>query len=271
MAILYLRTSTIRRAAGRTAIAAAAYRAGVALHDPRTDEWHDYRRKRGVVTNGLVGWQGERAALWTAAEQAERRRDSVVAREVVVAIPHELPPDRAADLLRGWAAWIAHRHHCAADWSLHLPSRDGDSRNLHGHILLTTRRSDGARLLEKTRELDDRKIGGRHLRAWRAEWARRARVALTEIGVSADLPHQPYAQQARERRLPALVGGEHLGPARTAMARRGVSVPALARNAARQALNTEVRQWRRVYQNALATAVEEAVLPDPPRRHQRVR
>jgi hypothetical protein len=207
VAILYMRTSTIRRSAGRTAVAAAAYRAAVALEDPRTGERYDFTRKRGVAASGLAGWKGTRGELWAAAEKAERRRDATVAREVVIAIPHELPPERAAALLRDWAEWIARRHGCAADWSLHLPGREGDRRNLHGHILLTTRRSDGARLTEKTRELDDRKAGSRHLRAWRAEWAKRARAALAEIGVAADLDPRPYAAQAREKRVPFAARG----------------------------------------------------------------
>jgi len=271
VAILYMRTSTIRRSAGRTAVAAAAYRAAVALDDPRTGERHDFTRKRGVAASGLAGWKGTRGDLWAAAERAERRRDATVAREVVIAIPHELPPDRAAALLRDWAEWIARRHGCAADWSLHLPGREGDRRNLHGHILLTTRRSDGARLTEKTRELDDRKAGSRHLRAWRAEWAKRARAALAEIGVAADLDPRSYAEQAREKRVPALLGGEHLGPARAALARQGVPVAAALRNATRQALNAEVRAWRRALDDTLAAVIDEAASGGPPPPHQRVR
>ena len=266
-----MRTSTIRRSAGRTAIAAAAYRAAVALDDPRTGERHDYLRKRGVAASGLAGWKGTRGGLWAAAEQAERRRDATVAREVVIAIPHELPPARAAALLRDWAEWIAKRHGRAADWSLHLPGRDGDRRNLHGHILLTTRRSDGLRLTAKTRELDDRKTGGRHLRAWRAEWARRAREALAEIGIAADLDPRPYAAQARERRVPPMLGGEHLGPARAALARRGVPVKAALRNATREALNAEVRAWRRAFEETLTAVIDEAASAGPTRPHQRVR
>jgi ATP-dependent exoDNAse (exonuclease V) alpha subunit len=271
VAILYLRTSTIKRSAGRTAIAAAAYRAAVALDDPRTGERHDFTRKRGVAASGLVGWTGTRAELWAAAEKAERRRDATVAREVVIALPHELPPERAAALLRDFVEWIARRHGCAADWSLHLPSREGDRRNLHGHILLTTRRSDGARLTGKTRELDDRKAGGRHLRGWRAEWARRARAALAEIGIAADLDPRPYAAQAREKRIPALLGGEHLGPAHAALARRGAPVAAALRNATRQAINAEIRAWRRALDETLAAVIDEAASAGPPQRDQRAR
>ena len=45
MAIYHLSVKTISRSAGRSATAAAAYRAGVEITDERTGEIHDYTRK----------------------------------------------------------------------------------------------------------------------------------------------------------------------------------------------------------------------------------
>ncbi len=47
MAILYFFVQVIRRAAGRSAVAAAAYRAGERLHDERLDRDHDFRARSG--------------------------------------------------------------------------------------------------------------------------------------------------------------------------------------------------------------------------------
>ena len=86
MAIYHLSVKTISRTAGRTATAAAAYRAGVEITDERTGEIHDYTRKGGVVSTNLVlpadapAWASDRAALWNAAELAEKRKNSTVAR-----------------------------------------------------------------------------------------------------------------------------------------------------------------------------------------------
>jgi MobA/MobL family len=45
MAIYHLSVKTISRSAGRSATAAAAYRAGIKITDERTGELHDYTSK----------------------------------------------------------------------------------------------------------------------------------------------------------------------------------------------------------------------------------
>ena len=120
MAIYHLSVKTISRSAGRSATAAAAYRAGVEIADERTGEVHDYRRKGGVDSAELVlpvgapEWAVDRAALWNAAEQAEKRKNSTVAREFEIALPAELSPDErqrlALDFARElWSATGARR------------------------------------------------------------------------------------------------------------------------------------------------------------------
>ena len=54
MAIFHLSVKTISRGAGRSATAAAAYRAGVEIVDERTNEVHDYTRRSGVESVDLV-------------------------------------------------------------------------------------------------------------------------------------------------------------------------------------------------------------------------
>ena len=50
MASFHLAVKTIGRSAGRSATAAAAYRAGVEIADERTGIVHDYTRKQGRRT-----------------------------------------------------------------------------------------------------------------------------------------------------------------------------------------------------------------------------
>ena len=54
MAIYHFSMKTISRSAGRTATAAAAYRAGVAITDMKTGEVHNYCYKKGVLGKGIV-------------------------------------------------------------------------------------------------------------------------------------------------------------------------------------------------------------------------
>ena len=161
MAIYHLSVKTVSRSAGRSATAAAAYRSGVEITDLRTGEIHDYTRKGGVESADLVlpvgapEWASNRAELWNAAEQAETRKNSTVAREFEIALPSELSPDERKRLAIDFAREIVERHGCAADVAIHAPGKEGDNRNHHAHILCSTRRLLPEGFGEKTRELDE--------------------------------------------------------------------------------------------------------------------
>ncbi len=80
-AIFHLEVSTVSRTQGRSSVAAEE------LLDTRTGMIHDYRRKGGVLETFLAvpdgcDWVTDRSTLWNAAEAAETRRNSVVARRV---------------------------------------------------------------------------------------------------------------------------------------------------------------------------------------------
>jgi hypothetical protein len=226
MAIFHLQISTISRSAGRTATAAAAYRLGESITDDRTGLTHDYRRRSGVIATGLVGWKGDQATLWNSAEAAEKRSDARTAREVLVALPHELTPEQQTRLLRGFALHLRDRYGVAASWSLHAAPRGGDERNRHGHILITTRAvDDDGRFGAKTRVLDDKKTGPEQIEALRHEWEQRVNRELARAGIASRI------SGGRQRIEPM----EHLGPRRTAAERRGVRTRAGDRNRARAA------------------------------------
>jgi len=221
MAIYHLSVKAVSRSAGRSATAAAAYRAGVEITDERTGEIHDYRRKRGVESADLVlppgapEWATDRAALWNAAEAAERRKDACVAREYVVALPSELPPEARQRLALDFAREMAEREGCAVDVAIHAPGKDGDDRNHHAHILRTTRKVGPNGL---TAKLDTEQAGRRRaddLAAVRARWAELVNDRLQAHGIEARVDHRTLAAQGIER--PATT---HLGPAVTAMQRR---------------------------------------------------
>ena len=221
MAIYHLSVKTISRSAGRSATAAAAYRAGVKITDERTGEIHDYTRKGGVESAELVlpagapEWAADRAALWNAAEQAETRKNSTVAREFEIALPEELSPAERARLARDFARELVERHGCAADVCIHAPGKDGDDRNHHAHILLTTRRLGPEGLTEKTRELDDQKTGAQIVTQWRERFAQMQNSALERAGCAERVDHRTLKAQGIEREAT-----RHLGPGATGYERR---------------------------------------------------
>ena len=114
-----------------------------------------------------------RAQLWEAAERAERRKNSVVAREVLLALPHEMPLAAHRKAVGAFCGWLVGRYGVAADAALHTPKSGHDARNIHAHVLMTTRRLAAHGLGEKTRELDDNRLAGPlEIEAMREAWAR---------------------------------------------------------------------------------------------------
>ena len=222
MAIYHLSVKTISRSAGRSATAAAAYRAGVKIADERTGEIHDYRKKRGVEASGIIlpdgapDWAANRDTLWNTAEQAENRKNSTIAREIEVSLPAELTVQQRQTLAYEFAAEIAASHGCAVDVAIHKPGRGSDDRNHHAHLLMTTRKIEAGGMGAKTREWDARKTGPALVTQWRARWAEHVNHALEHAGQSARVDHRSLKEQGIER-----VPTKHLGPTATAIERRG--------------------------------------------------
>ncbi|WP_175479036.1 MobA/MobL family protein [Rubrimonas cliftonensis] len=215
--------TVISRGKGRSATGAAAYIGAMKIADDRDGRVHDYRRKRGVERVEIVGFPGDAAQLWNAAEAAETRRNSCVARETILAIPAELSEDRRQALVRGYALWLRDTYGVAAMTAIHAPSREGDARNCHGHVLETTRaveRKSGA-FGGKIRLMDDRKSGPIEVERRRVEWARRANAELARIGAAARIDHRSHARRAATGDEPAgMIRVRHQGPARTAVTRK---------------------------------------------------
>lgn len=94
----------VSRSGGRSSVAAAAYRAGEELRDHRQGLTHDYSKRAGVVSaeillpEGASAELGDRGTLWNAVEAAEKRIDSQVARDFMIAIPHQLTPEEGRRL-----------------------------------------------------------------------------------------------------------------------------------------------------------------------------
>lgn len=259
MAIYHLSMKPISRSDGRSSTGAAAYRAGERIVDERTGEIHDYTRKRGIeITNLVLPSETafvavNRSALWNAAEAAEKRKDARVAREFEVALPAELPEEMRMLVTLDFAQKLADRYGVAADVAIHAPSRNGDSRNHHAHILCTTRKvgrgENGEPVMgEKSElELSDRKrneLGlppmNEELVALRELWAKTVNQFLAP---ERHIDHRSLKAQGITDRLPQV----HLGPAVTQMHRRGEkSEKWLLWEQANEALRAAAEEGRRM-------------------------
>ena len=263
MASYHLSVKTIKRSAGRSATAAAAYRAGELIACEREGRVHDYTRKAGVEDSFILApedapdWAQDRAALWNAAEARETRANSVTAREWELALPAELDAEARRVLVMGFARELVARYGVAADVAIHAPHRDGDQSNHHAHVLTTTRRVTIEGLTDKTRVLDAKATGGPEIEVLRARWAELQNHALERQGHEVRVDHRSLAVQ-REAALAqghALKAEEldrapevKLGPAASAIERREQQaawyedrdyVPVTERGAAVQAARQE--------------------------------
>ena len=280
-AIFHLDVSTVSRSTGRSAVAAAAYRAGSKLLDARTGLEHDYRRKGGVVESFIAApdgcdWITDRNTLWDAAEAAENRKNSTVAREWLVALPDALGALQRAELARALATELATRFGVAVDVAIHDASRRGDKRNHHAHLLTTTRTAGPDGLGDKTRILDAAKTGGVEIANMREWWAgtvndalaaaksearvdhRRKSVIAVEARAEAKVLEQQAADVAALNAKPSEVGGVWKGLGHAARALRSGGVAAFVSTNA-QVENLKAR--------ALALREKAERYSTPPNRH----
>ena len=243
MAIYHCSVKPISRGAGQSIVAAAAYRHGCRMEDKRTGEVHDYSRKRGVTVSAAFfpsnvdcSWATKSEILWNTAELAEKRKDARLGREIVLALPSELSPTERKALAEEMAQHVADRYGVAVDAAIHAPSRQGDERNFHVHMLVSSRRITSKGFGEKTRELDDRERGPAEVEHIRSEWARLANHALEKAGQQITIDHRSFQRQGVNR-IPTL----HLGASANALERRGIQTRIGDRNRSAQVFNAKVK------------------------------
>jgi hypothetical protein len=220
----------IKRSAGRSAVAAAAYRHNTRMTDERTGLVHDFKRKGDLVAEGVIGWTDTPATLWNAAEQSENRKNSITAREIVLALPHELDIKTQERLIRGHCLMMRDRYKVACSYVIHDPENDGN-KNTHAHIMITSREvSQAGEFGKKTRILDDRKTGSVEFEHMRAAWAKRANAALEKAGVAERIDHRSHTRRAEAGEAPQQEPQRHMGPRLTAVARKHEAAEAKARS-----------------------------------------
>lgn len=219
MAIFRLSASVVKRAAGRSAVAAAAYRSGTLQHDERTGQSFDYQRRRGVEHEAILtpgnapAWMADRERLWNGVEAVEKRKDAQLAREVQLALPHELSHAQRVALVTEFVRDEFVAKGMVADIAIHAPDRGADERNHHAHVMLTLREIEGDGFGPKCREWNRKE----QLQEWREHWAERVNQALDRAGHDARIDHRSLEAQGLDREAQP-----KLGPAATELERRGI-------------------------------------------------
>jgi hypothetical protein len=249
-----LSAKLISRGTGRSAIAAAAYRAGQRLVDRQSGLVFDYRRRSDVLDRCILApdvapdWVRNREDLWNAVEGAEKRKDAQVAREIQLSLPHELSLDANCSLVLQFVREQFVARGMVADVAIHEAHRGSDERNIHAHILLTTRTIDRDGFGKKDRSWNERAL----LESWREAWELHVNRRLERERIQGRVDHRSYATRGLD-----LEPEPKQGPVATKMERMGRTSragedrrAARARNAERQRLHEERELLERQIRNA---------------------
>ena len=221
MAIYHLSVKVISRAAGRSALAAAAYRSADRLHDERLDRDHDFTNKSGVVHSEVLLPDGaperlsDRATLWNEVEAFEKRKDAQLSREVEFAIPREMNQQQGIELARDFAQAEFVDAGMIADLNVHWDIGADGMAKPHAHVMLTMREVDAEGLGAKVRDWNRTEL----VEQWRERWADHVNQRLAELDIDARIDHRSLEAQGI-----ALEPQNKIGPAASRMGDRGLEV-----------------------------------------------
>lgn len=241
MAVYHCTAKVVSRASGQSVIAKAAYNARDDLKSERTGERCDFSNSShsAVLFSGIFApkdapdWARDREQLWNRVEAAEKRKDAQLAREIEIALPHELTDEQRKWLVTDFVRENFLRKGMVADVNSHAPDKDGDPRNFHAHILLTMRYIGPDGFGEKAREWNSRQELGQ----WRENWANLANRYLERFGHEARIDHRSLVEQGIAREP-----GRHRGPELAAMERRGEHSDVLERLGREDANKDDLRE-----------------------------
>ena len=235
MSLYHLSVKVISRGDGRSAVAAAAYRAGEKLTCDHYEKIQDYTKKSGVEFTNIYAPENtnpellDRQTLWNTVEKVERRKDAVLAREFEIAFPCELNAEQRKQLLDELCQKLVEKYNVVVDAAIHAPHTDSgsDERNYHAHIMFTTRaiNEHGEFASKKYRDFS-RDNGTQTVCDWREDFADLCNKHLELAGFDERVDHRSYADQNKHYLEPTV----HEGPAVTAMRRNGIDTEISLKN-----------------------------------------
>lgn len=179
MAIYHCSVKIIGRSAGRSSVAAAAYRSAECLTNEYDGIEHDFTKKGWVEFTEIILPENapeeykDRSTLWNAVEAVEKSQDAQLAREFEVALPAELTREQQIEVVEAFVRENLTSQGMVADIAIHNPPKTNDRHqpididgnatrdvnemqfiNPHAHILCTVRPMDEQGVWEKKSEVE---------------------------------------------------------------------------------------------------------------------
>ena len=248
IALFHFHVTQIKRSAGQSAVAAAAYRAGEKLHSEYYGEDSDYTHKRGVICSEILLPShapleyADRKTLWNAVEKAERGKKAQLAYSFDIALQNEFSMQENIDLARQFLLEQFVSRGMVVDFAVHSPDKeDGGISNPHFHVMCPIRPLDehGRWGNKQRREyvLDEhgeriRDEAGNYvfnavpttdwgspetLEHWRQAWAEMCNVKFVARGLVCRIDHRSFVRQGVEQ-----IPTQHEGPTVRAMEAKGI-------------------------------------------------
>lgn len=222
----HLHVHTISKLKNQSALASAAYRRAERFEAQSTSVTHaaayqraqqlgndgqvfDYRRKIGVAWTGIMAPEFtpnellDAQTLWNTVERIEFRANARLAREMIIALPHQVNLDTQVEMLRRFVTAHLVARGMVADCAVHRPPVEhrGDPRNWHAHVLLTDRPMTATGFAAtKDRNWNARE----NVTLWRNAWADTHNAMMAELG----LPHRIDHRSLEAQRQDALQRGD---------------------------------------------------------------
>lgn len=267
MADFHFSVTQIKRSAGQSAIACAAYRAGEKLHSDYYGEDSDYTKKKGVAFRDILlpvsapSAYSDRETLWNAVEKAEKHPKAQLAYSFDFSLQNEFTMDENLAIAREFIQRNFVDRGMIADYAIHLPEKeDGGTPNPHVHVMCPIRplNKDGSWGAKQKRvyRLDE---GGNRIRdadgnelydavpttdwgkpetleQWRTAWAEINNAHFVAHGLSVRIDNQSFERQGIEL-LPTV----HEGPNVREMEKKGIRTEKGERNRWIRQINNSIR------------------------------
>ena len=257
MALYHFHVGQIKRSAGRSAVEAAAYRAGEKLYSEYYGQVSDYTRKGGVIHSEILlpphapREYSDRQTLWNAVEEAERNKNAQLAYSFDIALQNEFSTEENIALARQFLLDNFVSRGMIADFAVHQPDKKDGIPNPHFHVLCPIRplNPDGTwgakqrRVYRKDGKFDAVPTTDwgkpETLEAWREAWAALCNAKFEEKGLPDRIDHRSYERQGVEQH-PTV----HEGVAVRQMEARGLVTNKGERNRWIKSANTMLRALR---------------------------
>ena len=197
MAIYHFSGKIISRSAGRSSVAASAYRSAEKMMDDRTGITYDFEKKKldvifkEILTpEGAPSWMKDRQVLWNHIESIEKRKDATLAREFVISLPKELTNEQNILLTKEFVQSQFVDRGMVADICTHQGHKGGEKQP-HAHVMLTMRGLKNDGFEKKERSWNDKKL----LFTWRKQWAETCNYHLQKNGFDIQIDHRTLRDQ----------------------------------------------------------------------------